>query len=175
MPTPPTASPSQSSTKQNPNQFTSRTNEAKSRHETFTGVSSALEIGAAAPTSAARSTTDLQIGHHAALLAQARVIIWRASPLAASFSLPNYDACPDHRLTKSDEEGTGPSMPFHRRAPEATMQRAMTTRCFSIPYPAWGPVHPEQGMRPGEASSPHACCASCAGVFRNMHNAWPPL
>ena len=128
-------------------------------------MSSALEIGAAAPTSAARSTTDLQIGHHAALLVQARVIMWRASTLAASFSLPNYDACPGHRLTKSDDEGTGPSMPhampFHRRAPEATMQRAVTTQCFSTPYPAWGPAHPEQGMRPGEAHTNRGEQSTC--------------
>ena len=53
--------------------------------------------------------------------------------------------------------------------------RAAKTRCFSTPYPAWGPAHPEQGMCPGKpiltvASSPRACCLSCAGVFYNMHH-----
>ena len=56
--------------------------------------------------------------------------------------------------------------------------RAATTRCFSTPYPAWGPAHPEQGMCPGKpiltvASSPRACCLSCAGV-NLQHAPWPP-
>ena len=33
----------------------------------------------------------------------------------------------------------------------ACTPRLSTTRCFSTPYPAWGPAHPEQGMCPGEA------------------------
>ena len=52
----------------NRNQFTPWTNEAEPRRETFTGVSTALEIGAAAPTPTARLTTGLQIGRLAARL-----------------------------------------------------------------------------------------------------------
>ena len=47
-------------------------------------------------------------------LAQSRAVMWRASPVAASCSLPDYGACPRHRQTTRATVGPAPSAPFSR-------------------------------------------------------------
>ena len=57
--------------------------------------------------------------------------------------------------------------------------RAVTTWCFSTPYPAWGPAHPEQGMCPGEAHTNRGEQSTCMrGELRwhvSQHAPWQPL
>ena len=51
--------------------------------------------------------------------------------------------------------------------------------CFSTPYPAWGPAHPEQGMCPGEAHTNRGEQSTCMrGELRwhvSQRAPWQPL
>ena len=74
-------------------------------------MSAALEIGAAAPTPAASSTTALQIGPPRRAAAQSCAIMWRALPAAASWSLPDYGEHTHRRQTTRTIVGPAPSAP----------------------------------------------------------------
>ena len=93
-------------------QFTVCAKAVERRRGILTGVSAALEIGAAAPTPAASSTTALQIGPPRRAAAQSCAIMWRASPAAASSSFPDYGAYPRHRQTTTATVGPAPSAPW---------------------------------------------------------------
>ena len=113
----------------NRNQFTPWTTETESRRETFTGVCSALEIGAAAPTSvlARRLLCPLAALQHR--FAQSCVLMWHASPAAASCCLPDYCACTHRRqMTRAT------STPFSRIADDAVamIARACITDFFCL-------------------------------------------
>ena len=82
-------------------------------------MSSALEIGAADLTPAARSTTALQIGPPRLAAAQSRAIMWRASPAAASCFLPDYGVHPHRRQTTRTTKRPAPSAPLNRIGDDA--------------------------------------------------------
>ena len=93
-------------------------------------MSTALEIGAAAPTRTARSTTGMQICRPRNALAQSREIMWRASPVAAICSLPNCGACLDHRprwgtgSQAASSSSSSRAPPTRTRGDDAALQAA---------------------------------------------------
>ena len=81
-------------------------------------MSTVLEIGAAAPTRTARSTTGLQIGRPRNALAQSREIMWRASPVAASCYLPEL-----LRVSSSQANGESHAWAGHVHALQSDWRR----------------------------------------------------
>ena len=121
-------------------------------------MTSALEIGAADLTPAARSTTALQIGPPRLAAAQSRAIMWRASPAAASCFLPDYGVHPHRRQTTRTTKSAARSAALNRMGDDAVAISALA--CSDILHA--NHVACSSRLQPRRVASPSDSCAcSC--------------
>ena len=131
-------------------------------------------------TPAARATTALQIGPPRRAAAQSCAIMWRASPAAASCSLPDYGVHPHRRQTTRTIVGPAPSAPtrlyFLVYLPLfALTQRSVESLPPSDPPPTQPPSDRRQFVAAWAAFRHQLHCRQLRAADRQRHRRIGPV